>query len=340
LTVNNKIYPLENNKNISQAQILLFESNIVSEYDKNLDWNRPEIKQLYHLFVLNGSFNTTILLSYYGSIGFVIQKSNNTNCSVTFNYLKQNGRGSIFGLPFQQGDYLNNIRFYGPYDYYNYRYAYISNVSDLTLSTSIDLARDYLDLDYMRYYEEKAKLEQIEASKLEELNKSGEEFIRAYQSGDAVEKIDVKNRFRALSERLGIAEPIAKKNFEVRINQTSESGFRVFKNWFLNQLWFIILAPISLFILSKCFIEYVKWKNKPGKQNCSEIVDYVTLGIGVVMVILPYVILLLIGDITLFRVGYIFIWMIIIGYLDTKKLKNLINSKKDKEKNCKYIQIR
>ena len=177
------IYPLKNNSSILSSEILSFQNDIVSEYNKNFERYPPENKQLYHLFVLNQSFNSTILLSYDGSIGIAFQESKIPNTTLV--YLNQSQRTSFLGVPFGGGIYLKDNRFY---NVWGHRYGFSTDVYDLTSDYSKELSTDYYLFDYAQYLKENARLKQIEEKNFQRLNKAAGDLIWIYQSGDELEK--------------------------------------------------------------------------------------------------------------------------------------------------------
>lgn len=301
--------------------ITSLKDNIVQEYNKNFERNIPENKQLYHLFILHKSFNSTIVYTDYGMLAVFFQESNHPNANSTIIHLpNQDQPINLFGTVFSKYIYMNDLRLY---NIKGYRYGYETNIYDLSSNfsnISIDLANDFFDLDNQRYYETKGRLEQIEASKLEELNKTGEEFIRAYQSGDVIAKANAKNRFFQLAERLGIAEPNANRDFATRINQTSEPSFTVVKNFLLTNFLFGILTPIYLIILSISIIRFINYKNRSGNQE-SVFVEYIQVIGAFVLGPIIFLIILPPNDITSSKLYYVLFWVLfLIAAIYKKKL--------------------
>ena len=214
--IEDKIYPLTNNSSISSSEVLSFQNDIVSEYNKNFERYPPENKQLYHLFILNQSFNSTILLSYNGCIGFAFQESKTP--TTTLMYLNQSQYGSFLGLPFGRGFNLNDNRYYNAY---GYRYGFSTNVYDLTSDYLKELSTDYYLFDYAQYLSENAQLKQIGGENLQKLNKAAEELIKIYQSGDELDKAKATLQYYQVAEEVGYPDASAKKILEDLKNKNS-----------------------------------------------------------------------------------------------------------------------
>jgi hypothetical protein len=235
---NNMIYPLANNQSISLSDIVNFQNNIVSEYNKNFESIRPENEKLYYLFVFNKSFNSTVILTYYGNVEFVVRESKLPKMRIF--YLDKDHSFN---------DYLNDNIFYGRYKFSNYKYDFWYRVDNLTFNTAQTLAHDYFVLDWGSYLDEKAILARIDAADLEIFNRSVDNLVLAYQSGDPLEKVDARVQVRELADKYNISEPRAKEIFDERINQTektreSASAFN----------WFILRTIAYLMILGLIFI--------------------------------------------------------------------------------------
>jgi len=205
-----EIYPMKDNSSISLSQIVSFQKDIVSEYNKDFERYPPENKQLYHIFILNQSFKSTILLSYYGGIGFFFEESNISEAK--FGYLGKNQSGTFLsGIPFSEG---NIIEYNTWWDINGNSYGLETDISTLDTSYSRQLALNYYLHDYARYVTENARLKQIEQVNLQKLNNSLEELKRVYRSGDDLEKVKVTIQFYQLAEDVGFPDSNVKKILE------------------------------------------------------------------------------------------------------------------------------
>ncbi|MFZ2411487.1 MAG: hypothetical protein WAW23_07950 [Candidatus Methanoperedens sp.] len=268
--VENKIYPLENNSYISLSDVLSFQNNLVSEYDKNFRRYPPENKQLSAIFVLNSSFDSTILLSYYGSIGFYFQKSTIPTIKIT--YLNESQYGTFLGLPFTNYVHISDNTYYNIGGQGNYAYA--TNVYDLTSNFSKKFATDYYILDYAYYLKENAHLKQIEEKNLQKLNKSAEELIKIYQSNDEIEKANATIRYYQLADDLGIADDSANKILEDLKNKSQSLNEQ--KGFTYTPFWYTGITAIYFMIMGFVFVRIERYKNKLKIQGKIGSVAYIT----------------------------------------------------------------
>lgn len=278
----NRSYLLENNKTISQVEILSFEREIISEYNKNFERFSPENKQLYYLFVLSQSFNSTIMLSYCGNIGYVIQESNYSDVEII--YLNQSNSGGMFGLPFGKECYLEDIVFYGWHPASDYRYAYISNIDDLITESPRELALYYYRLDYARYLEINASLNKLEEEKRKKLREAFNEIILASQTGNKDAELNATIHYFWLAEDLGISDDSAKKilddmidEYQSNVTQGNNTSDIKSNNSLLTPNRFTFLALIYFIIfLPIVFIKSEQWKEKLRENGQIGSIAYVS----------------------------------------------------------------
>jgi hypothetical protein len=271
--IEDKIYPLTNNSNISSSEVLSFQNDVVSEYNKNFERYPPENKQLYHLFILNQSFNSTILLSYHGGIGFAFQENKTPITTIT--YWNQGEYGSFLGSPFGSGINLKNNT------YYNKdvrRYGFSTGVYDLTSDYSKELAKNYYLLDYAQYLIENARLEKIEEKDFQRLNKAAGELIRIYQSGDELEKAKATLEYYQLAEEVGYLDASAKNILDDLRNKnvTQNESINETKGFTYTPFWHTGITAIYFLIMGFVFVRIERYKNTLKKQGKIGSVAYIT----------------------------------------------------------------
>lgn len=266
------IYPLKNNSSILSSEVLSFQNDIVSEYNKNFERYPPENKKLYHLFVLNQSFNSTILLSYDGSIGIAFQESKIPNTTLV--YLNQSQHTSFLGVPFGGGIYLKDNRFY---NVWGHRYGFSTDVYDLTSDYSKELSTHYYLLDYAQYLKENARLKQIEEKNFQRLDKAAGELIWIYQSGDELEKAKATIEYYQLAEEVGYPDASASKILDDLRNKnvTQNESKNETKGFTYTPFWHTGITAIYFMIMGFVFVRIERYKNKLKIQGKIGSVAYI-----------------------------------------------------------------
>jgi hypothetical protein len=208
--------PLKNDTYILPSEILSFRNDIISEYNKNFERYPPQNKLLFSNFILTRSFNSTILVSYYGTIGFSFDESNISNVHVM--YANKDQEFIFGGVGFSNKPSFINILFYNDsFNDRNIRYGYVTNVYSLTPYFSRKLAHDYYLLDFALYIQENASLNKIGDLKRLELNKALQKLMNAYQSGDEFQKAKTTVDYYQLAVYdLGYSEESSKKIWKNR----------------------------------------------------------------------------------------------------------------------------
>jgi hypothetical protein len=246
---------------------------MVLEYNKNFEWAPPENMLLWRLFTLNQSFKSIILLSYYGNIGYAIRESNSPITTIV--YLNQTQYGQFLGLPFGEGFYLNNNRYY---NCNGYHYAYITNVHDLNSNIAVDLAKNYYDIDYAQYLEANARLKPFFESNSEELNKSLQDYINAFREGNKTKEHYTKLHYFRLADKYGYTDAGARK-----ILEDEEMKILGQKEFVYTPFWHTVASAIIFLILGLIFIVSSRKIKRYEEQEKDAAVAYVSYSLDALL---------------------------------------------------------
>ena len=204
----NDIYILEKNSTISASELLSYQNYFISEYNKNFKIYPPENKQLYDIFLLNSSFNSTIFVSYYRSVGFLFQKNNTPTTNIIYSNKSQMG----ISFPFWKLTFRGNVVFHQ--DNMDDKLFFIVDINYLNEDYLLKVVNRHYLLDYAKYLSENATLNKIDVETLKILNKAKEELNNICQTSDEIGCVEANIKYNQLADDLHAGDASSKKIVE------------------------------------------------------------------------------------------------------------------------------
>ena len=268
----NDIYILENNSTISASELLSYQNYFISEYNKNFKIYPPENKQLYGIFLLNSSFNSTIFVSYYRSVGFLFQKNNTPTTNII--YLNKSQMGISF--PFWKLSFRGNVVFHQ--DNMDDKLFFIVDINYLNKEYLRKVVNRHYLLDYAKYLSENATLNKIEVGNLQKLNKAKEELNNICQTSDEIGCVKANLEYHQLADDLHVGDASSKKIVEDLKNKnvTKNESINETTGFIYTSFWHTSITTIYFLIIGFVFLVIERIKNKLKKQGKIGSLAYIT----------------------------------------------------------------
>jgi hypothetical protein len=278
-------YQLEDGSNVSLSEIISFQDDVVSEYNKNFERYPPENKRFYSDFVLNSSYSSEIDLTYYGEVLFCFGYANTANTSFhNFYYIGKNDTRHACNLVYLPNPYISNMSlFFSNFD------GRSTNVKKLTHDTARQWASDFYDVDYSYYIVDNAGSSQNINTNYNNLTNAAKKLVEVLKTGTELEKERATIKYYQDAEEWGFSDESAKKrksdlennNIPLLSQSSEQQSFMPFFSltyinfsiW-IDGLWVLILLFVVGIAIPK-FALYFKEREDRGSPETTAILRHV-----------------------------------------------------------------